>query len=76
MDSSKIDSKITRAAASAAHTVETLAKKGGDRLRETAEKAKHAVETVGLKAVHAAEQRAHKMVDDAKEMVSKARQHR
>jgi hypothetical protein len=76
MDTSKIGSRADdhrRAAAAFADKVEVLARRGGHRLQETADKAKHAVEEAGLKVIHEAQETAQKGVDSAEEEVSKAR---
>jgi vacuolar-type H+-ATPase subunit E/Vma4 len=56
-------------------TMETkkMLKRGGDRLQETAVKARDAIEQMAVKVVHAAEETAQKVRDGAKEMAGKAR---
>jgi hypothetical protein len=52
--------------------VEKAIKKGGNRLQETAERARHVVDEAAVKVAHAVQETAQKALDGAKEMASKA----
>jgi hypothetical protein len=67
-----IATNASHAVATGIAKVESAIKAGGDRLQETAERAKHVVERAAVKVAHTAQETAQKALDGAKEVASKA----
>jgi ElaB/YqjD/DUF883 family membrane-anchored ribosome-binding protein len=68
----EIATNASHAVAAGVAKVESAVKSGGERLQETAERAKHVVEQAVAKVGHAAQETAQKAIDGAKELVQKA----
>ncbi len=68
----EVATNANRAVAHGVAKVESAIKAGGERLQETAERAKHVVEQAAVKVGHAAQETAQKAIDGAKELAGKA----
>jgi hypothetical protein len=69
---SEVASNASHVVAAGVAKVESAIKTGGERLQETAERAKHVVEQAAAKVGHAAQETAQKAIDGAKELAHKA----
>jgi hypothetical protein len=68
----EIATNASHAIATGVAKVESAIKAGGERLQETAERAKHVVEQAAAKVKHAAQESAQKAIDGTKELANKA----
>ncbi len=68
----EIATNVSHGVAAGVAIVEGAIKTGGERLQETAERAKHVIEQAAAKVGHVAQETAQKAIDGAKELAHKA----